>query len=647
MLALKTKPDRSVFVLVTRFVLLALMAFVAIALVLAPKPWEQPQLGKLEDFVRVYSWWAGLINLVPLACLALTTGRWLRPLPARPANGASPRLSKGFCFCVAGAMAACAILGYPRLGQSLWEDEEYSVRRCIVGGHRVQEDGTVVVKRLPWKVTLWNYASTTNHIFQSILSRLSHSAWRTVARPTGLQLSEAATRLPSYLSGILLVGVIALLAARFGLAWEGALAAWLIAIHPWHLRFATEARGYGLIAFLIPVSCLLAVQALNKGQWKWWIALAMVNFALLYTWPPTLFTVLILNVCIAVSLLTEEQFSSDRTVLVLRWLVSGTFAGMVFLQLFLPCLPGLLGYLKSVRDFDGHAFFLKNVGTLFLTGSLWTRSGLSTTPYMEYLPHATAHPVVFSAAIVLAVGLFALGVFRLWIVKPRARWLVVVLVLPGLLTYAYAVLRHKMLMEWYVGFMLPGVALMVAAGAFWVFSPLRRFPAARWAGAVLAVLLVCAFAALSNPARVFLLTWGAERYRESALATRPSLDPNSPENLKIMTAATVQPPYVYDPRVRRAQTVEQYASLMKEADERGVPLYVNNGFPSALKIDFPGVFAMLEDPAVFEPVGYFTGIDVMLDRIVHRYRRDGLKRANLERYKLIEESHRSSLRADE
>ena len=201
MLALKTKPDRSVFMLVTRFVLLALMAFVAIALVLAPKPWEHPQLGKLEDFVRVYSWWAGLINLVPLACLALTTGRWLRPLPARPANGASPRLSKGFCFCVAGAMAACAILGYPRLGQSLWEDEEYSVRRCIVGGHRVQEDGTVVVKRLPWKVTLWNYASTTNHIFQSILSRLSHSAWRTVARPTGTATQRSRHSLAQLLVG--------------------------------------------------------------------------------------------------------------------------------------------------------------------------------------------------------------------------------------------------------------------------------------------------------------------------------------------------------------------------------------------------------------------------------------------------------------
>jgi hypothetical protein len=61
-----------------------------------------------------------------------------------------------------------------------------------------------------------------------------------------------------------------------------------------------------------------------------------------------------------------------------------------------------------------------------------------------------------------------------------------------------------------------------------------------------------------------------------------------------------------------------------------------------LKIDFPGVFALLEDPAIFEPVGYFTGIDVMLDRVVHRYRPEGLKRADLERYKLIEASHQSS-----
>ena len=132
------------------------------------------------------------------------------------------------------------------------------------------------------------------------------------------------------------------------------------------------------------------------------------------------------------------------------------FAGMVFLQLFLPCVPGLFSYLESVRDFDGHAFFLKNVGSLFLTGSLWTRSGLANTPYMEYLPHAAAQPLLFGIAVALAAGFCAAGIVRLWLVQPTARWLVAVLIFPGLLTYAYAVLRHKMLMEWYLGFMLQG-----------------------------------------------------------------------------------------------------------------------------------------------------------------------------------------------
>jgi hypothetical protein len=628
-------------------ILWGLVGCIVVVLLLAPKPWELAQVESIADYVRVYSWWAGLINLVPLICLASTVRWWARALPSRIPATAPLELPRGFLLCVGGAMATCAILGYPRLGQSLWEDEEYSVRRCIVGGHRVEPDGTVTPKYFPWRNTLWNYSSTTNHILQSALARLSHSAWRTLAQPGGLRLSEAAVRVPSYLAGILVVGLIALLMARFGFAWEGALASWLIAIHPWQLRFATEARGYALVALLILVSCLLAIYALDTGRWRWWLALAAANFALLYTWPPTLFTVVVLGLCVVIRLFTEERLAPARDLLFLRWLVGSTLGGMVFLQMFLPCVPGLFGYLRSVRDFDGHLFWLKNVGALFLTGSLWTRSGQAVTPYMEYLPIADAHPVPFYVAIGLAVLLSVLGGIRLWFAEPRGRWIVVLLILPGLLTYAYAVLQKKMLMEWYVGFMLQGLAALIAAGAFWAFLPLRRFSFARWAGPLSAVVLLGAFAMLSNPAREFLLTKGAERYRESVLATRPTLDPNAPENREIITAATTQPPYVYDPRVRKAETVDEYVELMIEADERGVPLYVNNGFPTALKIDFPGVFAMLKDAAVFEPVAYFTGIDVMLDRTVVRYRPGGLRRADLNRYKGIEASHSGTRRASQ
>lgn len=117
--------------------------------------------------------------------------------------------------------------------------------------------------------------------------------------------------------------------------------------------------------------------------------------------------------------------------------------------------------------------------------------------------------------------------------------------------------------------MLQGVAALIAAGAFLAFSPLRKCSFARWVGPLLAIVLLIAFAALSNPAREFLLTKGAERYRESVLATRSNLDPKAPE--KIITAATTQPPYVYDQRVRRASTIGQYLALMNEADEEAFP----------------------------------------------------------------------------
>ena len=622
-----------------------LIGCTVVALLVAPKPWENSTLADVKDYVRVYSWWAGALNLVPLVLLALTTRWWTRPLPVAIRAQPAPKIPRGFLLCVGGAVIACALLGYPRLSQSLWEDEEYSVRRCIVGGHRVDDDGQVRPKHFPWRNTLWNYSYGTNHILQSVLARLSHSAWRWFAQPGGLRLSEAAIRLPSYLAGILIVPLLALLMARFGFPWEGAFAAWLVALHPWHLRFATEARGYGLVALFILLGCLFAVAALNTGKWRWWIALAATDFALLYTWPPTLFSVLILNLCVLIRFFTEDRLAPVRSVLFLRWLAASVVAGMIFLQMFLPCVPGLFHYLQSVRDFDGHLFWLKNVGTLFLTGSLWTRSGQAVTPYMEYLPIAEANPVAFYLAMAIALLLFVLGVVRLCAIEPRGRWIVTVLILPGLLTYAYAVLQKKMLMEWYVGFMLQGIAAAVAAGAFWVFSPLRRFRVVRWAGPAFALLILVAFGVLSNPAREFLLTNGAARYRESVLATRPTLDPNAPENPYIITAATTQPPYVYDPRVRRAETIDEYVALMKEADERGVPLYVNNGFPTALKIDFPGIFAMLEDAAVFDRVGYFSGIDVMLDRTVVKYRPDGLRSADVERYRRIETAHQNSRRS--
>jgi predicted secreted protein len=217
---------------ITQIVIAMLIAGIGIALALGSKPWQIGAPNKIWDFVRVYSWWAGLINILPLAVLLLTARKWVRTLRHYSAPRVQRSTPSGFRATVLGAMLVCAVFGAMRLGLSLWDDEEFSVHRAILGTYRTNDDGTVKLKELPWSSTLWYYTKPTNHIFQSILSRLSLSTWRAIARPRGLQLNETAVRFPSYVAGIFSVAAIALLMARVGFPWAGALGAWLLAIHP-------------------------------------------------------------------------------------------------------------------------------------------------------------------------------------------------------------------------------------------------------------------------------------------------------------------------------------------------------------------------------------------------------------------------------
>ena len=63
---------------VLRCVLVTLVVGIAIVLVIAPKPWQHAPLSRFEDYVLVYSWWAGLVNLIILALLAFTARWWMR-----------------------------------------------------------------------------------------------------------------------------------------------------------------------------------------------------------------------------------------------------------------------------------------------------------------------------------------------------------------------------------------------------------------------------------------------------------------------------------------------------------------------------------------------------------------------------------------
>ena len=135
---------------VIRLVCAAAAMAVLILLLLAKKPWAilaeigTPDKGK--EFAAIYGWWAGAINATLLAFLALTVPWWMRPASA--ASPWLPRLPnpRWFWPLVLIAMVITAAAGWQRISYSVWDDEENSLRRVIVGEYREAKDGTYEFK---------------------------------------------------------------------------------------------------------------------------------------------------------------------------------------------------------------------------------------------------------------------------------------------------------------------------------------------------------------------------------------------------------------------------------------------------------------------------------------------------------------------
>ena len=237
-------------------------------LLVADKPWtvELPpgKPLKIHHFVAIYEWWAAADKSW---CLSLFSGR--------PRDGGLDLLAlretqwlpeedtpRWFWPLVIAAMALTTFWGIQRLPQSLWDDEDSSLHRAVLGQYRRDETGDLKLKETTWKVALWNYWKPANHQLQTILSKASLQTWRAIARPTGLQFTEPVVRFPCLIAGILSIGSIALLLKRLGFARAGVLAAFVLAIHPWHVRYAIELRGYIFTLLFGP----LMIYCLHSGD---------------------------------------------------------------------------------------------------------------------------------------------------------------------------------------------------------------------------------------------------------------------------------------------------------------------------------------------------------------------------------------------
>ncbi|MDX1648223.1 MAG: hypothetical protein R3263_00080 [Myxococcota bacterium] len=612
-----------------RLALGAVGAVAAVHLLWTRDPWSRGVAARIDLDAYVappdampFVWCGSLLVAGVAALLAATAPRWMGPraAPEDPALAAPPRPGRLFAAVVAGAVLVTGALAVPRLDLGLWSDEVYSARHSMTGRYRMRGDDARYVP-VGWRETLWHYRMPNNHVPYSLAARLTATVWQALAEGGERLRIEVPLRLPALAAGLLMPPAAALLLWRLGLPAAGALAAWLLALHPWMVRYASEARGYSAVMLLVTLLVASVVAVVRRGSWASWLAFGALQLLLLWTWPAALPVVACANAILGLLLARRLAGAPLRAQLV-RQLVVGVAGATLFLWLMLPNLIQLAGYTAEKQRGAMDVGWWQDLGAHLLAGMHWRVGDHPLVPQLA--DAAAAAPGLLAAAAAFAGLAVALGGLRL--VRRHGdvgAGVMALFLLPAPGVIALGAARGSFLHPWYLVFALPGLAMLVATGAQGLLETLaRRAPAA--AGRALrvggALGLLGAFVGLTAPMHAAMHDHTFSALRRSVLLTRPSLDPNTPANRRILTASLVDLPEYYDPRCVGLRSPRQLRALMRRADAEDLTLYVNTGRIRLARRRAPQVVALLEDPARFEPVATLHSLVPRLTRHVYRYR---------------------------
>jgi hypothetical protein len=566
--------------------------------------------------------WAGAALGMVLMGLTPWAARKLKCAPL--VSEAAPRRTAATVAVVAGGlMIISGIANAPRLSHSLWGDEEYSMKRLIADQLEARgDDGTMHFEDHSWVTTLWSYRKTTNHIGYTVVARLFHEVmFRPGAGPTDPIFSEVAIRLPVFIAGLLSIAAVAWAGCVWGWHWGMPLALVMYAAHPWFVRFGSDARGYGFVLLLVPLLIGILGRAWQTGRWRWWIALGLAQFYLLWTYMGAVHFVAMLNLAAVALIFCDRSRTADRAAFLARLAVGNVIFAMLFIPLMAPCMPQLAAFIatKPLQGVVDSIWWQDALGYL-MVGLPW-HPWDEENPLCSWLVHdraGVARTLLVAGALLFRCALVALGA---WVVlsAKNTRWLLLPLIAGLVLMMAQSVLSGIRPYHWYLIPYLPGVVLLSGA-ALHRFLPVC--PAGRNGGAwVVAALLVFAGIQMAAGECRNLRLHPIEPCRESVALTRAITNPIHPDYDKdVITAGFTFYTEAYDPGLVRFENADGLRKLMQRADAEGKKLFVNFGFREWAVEHNADVVALLDDTRYFEHTASLPGMFFTSTREVYRYK---------------------------
>lgn len=532
----------------------------------------------VEQAINSTLWW-GCAGALGLVCLLAATSRWwaVRHEPAI----APPRpVSRRVLLLLLAAVVTAILPRAPRLTHSFWNDEETTMQDYAHGEWKPSKDGSYKFKPVSWQDTIFYNRGGSNHTLNSILTRATLAGAALFqskeARKSG-EFSEAVARVLPFAASLAGVFLMGWLPARAGWGAAGVVAAFALALHPWHVRYSVEIRGYSVMLALMAGNLVCLWQALASGRRRWWCGFAICEAGYMLAFAGALHFALLVNLAAVGHLF----FAAPRAA---RWAplralaAWNILAAIPVILIALPALPQFAYYLKEgkkmiafVPDFGWEKDFFAH----WIAG-IPPRSGRPGESFGLGYPEFGAigrWARWFGAALAMA------GILRM-MARPRApyaRLVAIVALAAPLVAYAHHRAADHPTMPWYLQFAL--FALCIGWGV--ALSPAenggKELLAQRALRAALAITLAALWLPVVLKVNHRLATVPRQPIRETAFAmagSAPTYGRMAPTDRILVTFGTsAKRMLTYAPETRVINSVAELEAILREADDAGKTVY--------------------------------------------------------------------------
>jgi hypothetical protein len=326
-----------------------LLAALVTYLIFGANPWiagffetvEAGQATTLADRVAAGGWFGAAINATICLLLLMTSAWWTvsSPLAARAANreasavwGVS-RTSRAndyrggwwFWVLLIVAIGLAAALRYQRLNLEFSSQEQAAVSEMILG------DGPA----LAWQQTLFGGDAAGVQPLARLSARVAHAAMAGNAEVAAPGHGAAPIRCGPFVAGIVAVLIVGLWLRATGAPLAGLAAAFLLAVHPWHLRWSSSVGGHSESLSWLLLAMVVASLALETGRWRWFLLGSFLQAMAILSFSAAAVAVAALVLWLAGTLLIRREGISF-----VRWLVATCIAGMLVIQILAPVFVG-------------------------------------------------------------------------------------------------------------------------------------------------------------------------------------------------------------------------------------------------------------------------------------------------------------------